>query len=323
MVATLDRLRSLRVADVMSREVVVIQAHQTMEEAARVLGEHQISGAPVIDEHGKCVGILSAGDFVSRARAAGRLVSTVAACEKALAREAPGGPWQIADVFDDRVVARLTPAVQTVTPQAALGEAARMMCAQHVHRLPVLDSWGRPVGMITATDIVAALVQVVDEADQRSGKGRLSGTATGSSLRSTALEAAIGELRCEHAGLQKQIDAVRTAIENQEDPARLVAALEAFARRTEEHFRQEETGECFSQACSRAPWLAERIAALLAQHARLREQLQEVVRLASRPPSRAKLAERFNAFATLWLAHETAENDLLQDAYNQDLGTKD
>lgn len=165
MVAILDRLRGLRVADVMSREVVLIHAHQTMAEAARVLLEHQISGAPVADEQGKCVGVLSASDFVGRARVAGELVSTVAACDKVLSREAPHGPWLISDAFDDRVAARMTPAVQAVTAQAPVVKAARIMRAQHVHRLPVLDSQGRALGMITSTDIIAAFLQALDEAD--------------------------------------------------------------------------------------------------------------------------------------------------------------
>src|SRR5262245_42031347 len=102
MLATLDRLDSLRVADVMSRDVVVIHYHQTMTEAARVLTDHQISGAPVIDEQGRCIGILSATDFVAQAGAASGSVSTRAACEKVIGRQVPSGPWVISDVMEDR-----------------------------------------------------------------------------------------------------------------------------------------------------------------------------------------------------------------------------
>jgi len=166
MVATLDRLRSLRVADVMSRGVVPIQSHQTMAEAARVLIEHQISGAPVVNEQGRCVGILSATDFVSQARSADGLRSTVAACEKVLVRDTLDGPWVISDAFDDRVAAQMTAAVQTVAAHASILEASRIMTAQHVHRLPVIDDDGHLAGMITSSDIVAAFVQAMDEADQ-------------------------------------------------------------------------------------------------------------------------------------------------------------
>jgi hemerythrin len=127
-------------------------------------------------------------------------------------------------------------------------------------------------------------------------------------------------LQREHAGLQIRIEAVRAAIKSEKDQARLVAAIEEFAQQTEDHFRREETGDCFPQAAARAPWLADRTAALLAEHPRLREQVREIVRLAPHPASRVKMAQQFEAFVESWLAHETAENELLLDAYNQDIG---
>jgi CBS domain-containing membrane protein len=71
----------------------------------------------------------------------------------------------IADVFDDLVMARMTPAVQTVRADVPLLKAGRIMWAQHVHRLPVVDSQGRVIGIITSSDMVAALVQAADEAE--------------------------------------------------------------------------------------------------------------------------------------------------------------
>jgi CBS domain-containing protein len=51
------------------------------------------------------------------------------------------------------------------TMAEALLKAGRIMWAQHVHRLPVVNSQRRVVGMITSSDMVAALVQAADEAE--------------------------------------------------------------------------------------------------------------------------------------------------------------
>jgi CBS domain-containing protein len=163
MATTLDRLRSLRVADAMNHQVVPIMADQTMSDAAALFKERHISGAPVVDREGRCVGVLSAADFVSRDSDSGGVATSLTASEKTIIRRAPGGPWEIQDVFPDRVSAHMTPAVQSVAATISLVEAGRIMCSQHIHRLPVLDADGHPRGMLTALDIVAALVQAVDE----------------------------------------------------------------------------------------------------------------------------------------------------------------
>jgi CBS-domain-containing membrane protein len=55
-------------------------------------------------------------------------------------------------------------AVQSIAAHRSLLAAARMMCDGHLHRLVVLDAAGRPEGMISTMDVVAALLNTVDEA---------------------------------------------------------------------------------------------------------------------------------------------------------------
>jgi CBS domain-containing protein len=53
--------------------------------------------------------------------------------------------------------------VHSLLPGESLLKAARTMCEQHLHRLPVVDDEGRVVGIISTMDIVAAVVNAVDE----------------------------------------------------------------------------------------------------------------------------------------------------------------
>ena len=64
--AVIDRLRSLTVRDVMSRSVVWVTQQQHMADVATLLLKHELSTAPVVDDHGRCVGMLSATDFLKR-----------------------------------------------------------------------------------------------------------------------------------------------------------------------------------------------------------------------------------------------------------------
>ena len=55
---------TLTAADLMSRDVVAIPQEMSLRAAAHVLAQSAISGAPVVDARGRCVGVLSATDFV-------------------------------------------------------------------------------------------------------------------------------------------------------------------------------------------------------------------------------------------------------------------
>jgi CBS domain-containing protein len=138
-----DRLMTLKVKDVMTRRVICVAKNQQLSDAAGLFLEKGISGAPVIDEDGRCVGVLSAIDYVRRAH------SALSDDESDTAGELVGG--------------EMSSGVRSVQPEQTLLMAARIMCEKHVHRLPVLNLDGKPVGLITSMDVVAALVNAIDE----------------------------------------------------------------------------------------------------------------------------------------------------------------
>ena len=158
-----DALTQLRVADVMQRRVIAVSNHATMCEAATLLNEHQIGGAPVVDEAGRCVGVLSSSDFTLRDRQQDSASSVPHRdCEFTVASDEFRGPVQIHYVPDDCVERYMTPATQTIDANLSLVEAARYMSYEQVSRLVVIDDDSRPVGIIGALDLLAAWVREVD-----------------------------------------------------------------------------------------------------------------------------------------------------------------
>lgn len=167
----LDRLGELRVRDVMAQPVVTVEACHTMCEAAERLVEAGLTAAPVVDEAGRCVGMITSVDFLKRdaqACAVDRLARRER--ETRIERHA-GAALQISETDHDRVSRYMTAAVQAVSGEAALVDAARQMCLLHVHHLPVLDAQGRPVGMLSSLDLAAALVGAVDERRVETARG--------------------------------------------------------------------------------------------------------------------------------------------------------
>lgn len=158
MIATAERLKTLTVADAMSHNLICISSNSTMSEAADLLCEHQISGAPVVDEHGRCVGVISGWDFIhSKAE---ELES--GDFRQVLEAGSPYGPLYIEEVRHDLVRRHMSPGVRTVEEHRPLVEAARIMCRDRVHRLIVVDADNRPSGILTSLGLVATLIAAID-----------------------------------------------------------------------------------------------------------------------------------------------------------------
>ena len=158
MFAVIDRLRKLTVADVMVTSVVQITSGHTMGQVAGQFRSHDISSAPVVDEQGRCVGMLSAADYLKRD------IPHPAAGEQA--SEAHGVLAAGGETGQSRetVACFMTSPIRSIAANASLLEAGRLMCTAHIHRLPVLDG-EEVVGVVSTTDIVAAMLDAVDELD--------------------------------------------------------------------------------------------------------------------------------------------------------------
>jgi CBS-domain-containing membrane protein len=154
MLATKKPLSDLTAADLMSRQVVVIPQAMSLRAAARLLSRSGISGAPVVDEGGECVGVISAMDFIHWAE------------DKDKARECGGrtgcvcADWQVVEMDslpDDVVANYMTADPVTAPPSAGVRDLAWMMMDAHIHRVVIVDGNLRPVGVVSSTDVLAAV----------------------------------------------------------------------------------------------------------------------------------------------------------------------
>lgn len=155
----IDRLRTLMVRDVMNRGVVTVRDDELMRDAVWKLAHHEVSAAPVVDAEGCCVGILSSTDFVQQlaarvGEADPESEAPVQSSSKTVVRDA---------LWGDRVKSHMTTAVQSIAASAPLLDAARIMDAQHIHRLIAIDHREHPIGVISTMDVVAALLNAIDE----------------------------------------------------------------------------------------------------------------------------------------------------------------
>lgn len=150
-----------RVQDVLSKEVVAVNADDTVQEALRLMVENRVSALPVVNGKDVCVGILSATDLMGLTRDLNEELSQVQGAEFT--------PQSLIDQVAEQDFGRrhvhelMTDVVETVGPEATLAAAAQAMLRHQVHRLPVVNGRQRLVGIISTTDIMAAFVDGAPE----------------------------------------------------------------------------------------------------------------------------------------------------------------
>lgn len=147
--------------DVMQRDLLTLDGAASILDAYRLFVEEEISGAPVVDEDGRVLGVLSARDLL-RVIAEERDTALVQTTYFRDSEELSGPDWSgTTEDFQDRLAGRsvaetMTPGAISVAPDAPIAEVARTLRKQRVHRVLVADG-ERLVGLITSFDLVALL----------------------------------------------------------------------------------------------------------------------------------------------------------------------
>lgn len=141
----------MKVADLMTTDVLTAAPDDSLKDAARALATRGISGMPVVGSSGHVLGVLSEADILAK-EVDGRAKTS------ALQRFLEGPPLD--DRFDAMIVeeAMTTPAI-TITPGRPITEAASTMLAEGINRLPVVDDDERLVGLVTRADLVRAFAR--------------------------------------------------------------------------------------------------------------------------------------------------------------------
>jgi CBS domain-containing protein len=122
----------MKVESLMTRDVCCIDSGRSLNEAAQLMWQHNCGSVPVVDENNQVVGMITDRDIAMAAYINGNSLAAI--------------PISIAQ------------SKQLVCCEASddIGEVEQMMQAHQVHRVPVIDKLGEPVGIISLNDIACA-----------------------------------------------------------------------------------------------------------------------------------------------------------------------
>lgn len=128
-------LKSVLIKDYMATNLSTFTPETPISDAIQFLNTHKISGAPVIDERGSLVGILSEKD-----------------CLKVALQSTYYDDW-----VGGAVSEYMTPDVETVEDTASVVDLAEKFLKSAYKRYPVLNEDGHLVGQISRSDVLRAL----------------------------------------------------------------------------------------------------------------------------------------------------------------------
>lgn len=140
------------VGELMSRSPVVVHTDMEVHELEKLFLERRIHGAPVVDESGRLVGVVSLTDLVAWHFETGHdglgFYETVDLKHGELRR------LSLADIRMARVGEIMTPLVHAIRPEETAAEAAARMTRHRIHRLVVVDGGMRVLGVLAAIDLL-------------------------------------------------------------------------------------------------------------------------------------------------------------------------
>lgn len=136
---------SLKVEDMMVRNVITIESDSSVKQAAESMNKHEI-GCLIVCRKGDAVGIVTERDLLKRVVATAK------------------------DVKTTRVKEIMSSPLTTVKPATEVEEAVKLMFQSKIKKLPVVDEERQPVGLVTSTDIARFqpyLMKIVKQLNSR------------------------------------------------------------------------------------------------------------------------------------------------------------
>jgi CBS domain-containing protein len=148
----------LTAGDVMTREVITVKRETTIRDLAELFARHRISSAPVVDDSGAMIGIVTETDLVEQDKSLH--IPTVISLfdwviylesDKKFEKELKKMTGQtVGDIYTEDVV--------QVSPATSVSDVANLISSRKVNSIPVVDG-NRLVGMVARIDLIRTMIK--------------------------------------------------------------------------------------------------------------------------------------------------------------------
>lgn len=144
----------VKAKDIMATDIIVLGEKDSLHKSSRILSDHHTSGAPVVDDIGRIVGIISEHDIVS-------YISTFEDDELEFdnSSDLPHLAHMYIQASAKPVEDIMTKEVITAGPDTTIEDLARLMTQNNINRVPIVVK-GELLGIVSRIDILRNIGKV-------------------------------------------------------------------------------------------------------------------------------------------------------------------
>jgi CBS-domain-containing membrane protein len=145
----------LTATDIMTKDVITAMSGTTVEELARLLISHKISGVPVVNDDKKIIGIVTENDLIKKNKRF-HIPTIIRLFDAYFLLDSGKVEDEIKKMVATTVGEICTTKVVSIQEDTTLEEIATIMAEKHVHLLPVLRD-DEVVGIVGKADVVRSM----------------------------------------------------------------------------------------------------------------------------------------------------------------------
>ncbi len=147
----------LTVGEIMTKEVITVKKATTIRELAALITKHRIGSAPVVDDQGNLIGIVTESDLIEQDKSL-HIPTVISLFDWVIYLESDKKfEKELKKVTGQTVADIYTEQVETVTPTTPVNEVADLMSRKKIHTLPVVAG-NKLVGIVSRIDLIKTMI---------------------------------------------------------------------------------------------------------------------------------------------------------------------
>ena len=145
----------MKVRDIMTQEVLTVRAETSVNDVAKLLGQRDISGVPVVNDQQHVIGIITELDLIVRNTRLEMPHFIEVLDWGRIPLERPSHLRErLKHILGTEARDVMTAKVTTIGPDAEVEDLAELMVKQRVNPVPVIDAQGGLIGIVSRADLV-------------------------------------------------------------------------------------------------------------------------------------------------------------------------
>jgi len=147
----------LTVGEIMTKEVITVKKTTTIRELAALITKHRIGSAPVVDDQGNLIGIVTESDLIEQDKSL-HIPTVISLFDWVIYLESDKKfEKELKKVTGQTVADIYTEQVETVAPTTPVNEVADLMSRKKIHTLPVVAG-NKLVGIVSRIDLIKTMI---------------------------------------------------------------------------------------------------------------------------------------------------------------------